>query len=129
MAIRPQFASAIFDGTKNVEFRRRPLAPDISTVIVYVTQPTGQIVGAFTVARQRLATPQSMWRRYRTNAGIDRASFFDYFTGTDVGVAIEIANPRLLADPVDLADVGPGIAVPQSYRYLDPGLLPTLAST
>jgi predicted transcriptional regulator len=127
MAIRPQFASAIFNGTKSVEFRRRPLASDIATVIVYVTQPTGRIVGAFDIAHQRIASPQALWRRYRTTGGIDRAPFFDYYEGVDVGVAIEISSPRVLCEPVDLADVGPGLAVPQSYRYVAVDMLPVLA--
>lgn len=127
IAIRPPFAAAILDGTKRVEFRRRPLAPDIRTVLMYVTQPTGQIVGAFTVARQRTGSPNSLWRRYRAVGGIDRASFFEYFDGTPTGVAIEVADPRVLTRPVELADVGEGIAVPQSYRYLDLGGVPALA--
>lgn len=128
IAIRPRYAAAILDGTKRVEFRRRPLAPDIQRVLMYVTQPTGQIVGAFTVARQRTGSPNALWRRYRAVAGIDRSSFFEYFTGTSTGVAIEVVDPRVLTRPVDLADVGDGIAVPQSYRYLDVGGVPALAA-
>ena len=41
MSIRPQFAAAILDGSKRVEFRKRPLAADIGTVVIYATKPVG----------------------------------------------------------------------------------------
>ena len=39
MAIQPGYAEAILAGVKTVEFRKRALAPDIETVLVYETSP------------------------------------------------------------------------------------------
>ena len=49
LSIRPEYAEAIFAGRKTVEFRRAPLADDVSVVVVYVTQPVGRVIGWFTV--------------------------------------------------------------------------------
>src|SRR5690606_16414773 len=39
MSIRPEYAERILAGTKRIEFRKRPLASDITDVIVYATTP------------------------------------------------------------------------------------------
>ncbi len=39
MSIHPQYANAIVEGTKRVEFRKRPLARNVTHVIVYATAP------------------------------------------------------------------------------------------
>ena len=75
-SIRPPFASAILDGTKQVEFRKRRLASDIDRVVIYTTAPVMAVVGEFQVADQVVSTPAALWRRYSKVAGIDRAAFF-----------------------------------------------------
>ena len=45
MSIHPRYAEAILSGQKRVEFRKRRLAPDVTTVLVYATQPVGVLVG------------------------------------------------------------------------------------
>ncbi len=48
-SIHPQYAEAILAGTKSVEFRRTPLADDVTHVVVYATAPTKMVVGIFEV--------------------------------------------------------------------------------
>ena len=118
MAIQPGYAQAILCGTKNVEFRKRALAPDIDTVLVYETAPTQAIVGAFTVGGMDLASPQILWRRHWRQAGICRAAFDRYYAGTRVAVAIFVASSRRFSQSIGLAQLDPRPAVPQSFSYL-----------
>src|SRR5688572_2984637 len=79
LSIHPGYAEAIFEGTKRVEFRRWRFGVDVSVVVVYATQPVGQIIGWFEVDGVDEGTPLSLWRRYSSCAGIDRASYLAYF--------------------------------------------------
>lgn len=118
MSIRPQFANAILDGTKTVEFRKRRLAGDVSRVVIYITSPVQAVVGEFTVADQVVASPQALWRRYWRVAGIDRASFFKYFDGTTDAVGILIDTVVEYEEPQSLGEFEPGVRPPQSFMYL-----------
>ena len=64
MSIRPQFAAAILDGSKRVEFRKRPLAADIGTVVIYATKPVGAVLGEFVVDGQAVGKPEELWVRF-----------------------------------------------------------------
>jgi predicted transcriptional regulator len=118
MSIRPQFASAILDGTKTVEFRKRALANDISRVIIYTTAPIKAVVGEFTVASQVITSPGALWRRFSKVAGIDRRSFFEYFEGTTEAVGIVIDAVTEYDIPISLGDIEPGARPPQSFMYV-----------
>jgi predicted transcriptional regulator len=118
MSIRPQFANAILDGSKTVEFRKRRLAGDVTRVVIYITSPVQAVVGEFTVADQVVASPQTLWRRYRLVAGIDRASFFKYFDGSSDAVGILIDAVVQYKEPQTLRQFDPSMRPPQSFQYL-----------
>lgn len=118
MSIRPQFANAILDGTKTVEFRKRALAGDVTRVMIYTTSPVQAVVGEFSVADQVVASPRVLWRRYARVAGIDRAAFFKYFEGTTDAVGILIDTVIQYETPRPLDEVNPGSRPPQSFMYL-----------
>lgn len=118
LSIRPEYAEAIFAGRKTVEFRRAPLADDVSVVVVYVTQPVGRVIGWFTVRHVRRSTPAALWRRFSSVAGIGRRAYFDYFDGTEYAYGIEIGKTTVLASPLELDQVLPGLRAPQSFQYL-----------
>jgi predicted transcriptional regulator len=118
MSIRPQFASAILDGSKTVEFRKRALAEDVRRVVIYTTSPVQAVVGEFTVANQIVASPRALWRRYSSVAGIDRAAFFKYFDGATDAVGIVIDSVVEYETPRLLDDVKPGARPPQSFMYI-----------
>ncbi len=118
MSIRPQFVAGILNGTKRVEFRKRRLAADIDSVVIYSTSPVMAVVGEFAVAEQVVGTPDELWERFASVAGIDAAGFFDYFANTTQAVGIVIDSVRTYPDPKSLADVDPGARPPQSVKYL-----------
>jgi predicted transcriptional regulator len=118
LSIRPEYAEAIFSGRKTVEFRRSPLADDVEVVVVYVTQPVGQVIGWFTVRQVRRSTPKALWRRFSSVGGIGRTAYFDYFDGAERAYGIEIDVVSVLTTPLELDQLLPGLRAPQSFRYL-----------
>ena len=118
MSIRPRFAAAILDGSKQVEFRKRTLAADISRVLIYTTRPVGSIEGEYGVVRQVVGTPDELWQRFAAVAGMSRSEFFDYFAGSAKAVGIVIGVVERYEQPRPLEDVDPGSRPPQSVKYL-----------
>lgn len=118
MSIRPQFAEAILDLTKLVEFRKRRLAPDVSTVLIYATMPVGRIIGAFEVAGYDIASPTALWERHKRHAGIARNAYREYYQGTKEAVGILVKDARRLERPIRLTELDETLPVPQSFVYL-----------
>lgn len=123
LSIKPEFAERIFDGTKRFEFRRSVFRDrSVRTVVLYVTQPVGMIVGEFDVAGIITSTPDGLWQRTWEHAGISREFFDSYFEGRESAYAIEVADVRRFAAPIE-----PGLAIenftpPQSYMYVSDDL-------
>ena len=118
MSIRPRFAAAILDGSKRVEFRKRPLAADIGTVVIYATKPVRAVLGEFVVDEQAVGKPEELWVRFAEVAGIDRDGFLDYYDGASQAVGIVIGRVNRYDQPRPLGDVDPGARPPQSFKYL-----------
>ena len=123
MSIHPAYAEAILDGRKRVEFRKRPMAPDIDTVLVYATAPVQRIVGEFTTTRSVAATPTELWEQASPAAGIAAADYFRYYAGSAMAVGIVIDSARRYDRPVSLPELTPTPATPQSFAYLGTGVL------
>lgn len=119
MAIQPRFARAILAGTKTIEFRKRTLAPDVRTILIYETSPTQRIVGEFDVYEHVVAAPANLWRRFSDVGGIDAQSFDAYFDGRDEAVGLTISTVRAYDRGVGLSELMPAPAIPQSFIYLD----------
>lgn len=119
MAIRPQFARAILAGTKTIEFRKRTLAADVRTVLIYETSPTQRIVGEFDLREHVVAAPANLWRRFSDVGGIDAKSFDTYFAGRDEAVGLNISAVRVYDRGVALEELTRAPAIPQSYAYLE----------
>lgn len=97
MSIKPEYAEAIFNGTKTVELRRkRPSFEPGTTVLVYSSSPNSALEGAFETGEVIALAPHRLWRKGSQGAGVDRATFNAYFVGCDLAFAIEVRNPRRL---------------------------------
>lgn len=119
MSIRPQFADAIFEGTKRIEFRKRRLAPDINLVVVYATMPVGMVVGIFALGGYDVDRPSLLWKRHRGHTGITRSDFDEYYRGTRLAVGLLVEQAQVFDEPISLAGVQDGLRPPQSFMYLD----------
>lgn len=118
-SIKPEYAQAIMDGSKQVEFRRTGLSSDVQHVVVYSTSPVQRIIGSFEVAGIDNERPEVLWERYAQVGGINRDAYDRYFAGCTSAYAIKVRRPSALDAPVLLADVRPGLRPPQSFQYLD----------
>ena len=92
ISIHPGYADAILDGTKTIELRRR--IPELATgtrLWIYATRPTAAVVGVATISDVNRAHPRTIWQKHREGAGVDHASFMEYFHGAQEAVAILLA--------------------------------------
>lgn len=122
LSIRPQYVASIFARTKRVELRRvRPRLQAGDLVIVYESEATKGIVGAFTVKGVTEAKPENIWRKHKDEAGVSKKEFDAYFSGVDVGYGIQIGAAWQLDSPILLSTLRQrrtGFRPPQSYHYL-----------
>lgn len=118
MAIHPLYANAILDGRKRVEFRKRPLADDVRTVLVYATAPVKKIVGEFTVDHIVVTSPHDLWASFGAIGAIDQPAFDAYYAGARVAVGIQVREAQRYPNPVSLGALAPEPTVPQSFMYL-----------
>ena len=118
MAIHPNYADAILDGEKHVEFRKRTLASDITTVVIYATSPVQKVVGEFTIRETVVDAPDSIWERYGDVGEIDRDSYGAYYANAPTAVAIVVAQAKRYEVPQDLSELHSSPAIPQSFSYL-----------
>ena len=118
MSIRPNFASAILNGEKRFEFRRKKFAHSVKVVLVYATIPVRQVVAEFEVRSVISSGLDSLWRQTRNFAGIEKKVFLQYFKGVQVGHAIEIGKVKRYKEPYCPIEKL-GIRPPQSFVYIN----------
>lgn len=119
LPIHPVFSQQILAGTKTVEFRKRQLADDIATVLIYETSPTMAIVGEFDFTEQVVRAPSTIWRRFGSVGGISRKDFHRYFDGHQQAVAIVISGFRRYPTAIRLSSIDPQAVAPQGVRYVN----------
>jgi predicted transcriptional regulator len=123
MAIHPRYANAILDGTKQVEFRKRRVASDIRTVLIYATSPVQRILGSFRIAGVVVDHPEAIWGEFGGVGTIERDDFSAYYASSDSAVAIKVADTERFEPPLALSDLDPRPGVPQSFTYISADIL------
>lgn len=118
LSIKPRFASAILDGTKQVEFRKRPFRASVSWVVMYATSPVAAVVGLFEVKNVVVASPEHLWNEFGAISGLEAEKFAAYYEGKTQGVALVIGHVQKLASKLPLASINNGARPPQDYCYL-----------
>jgi predicted transcriptional regulator len=117
-SIRPNYARAILDGSKEVEFRRQGLPDDVTHVVIYATAPVQHVLGMFEVAGIDKMTPSEAWKRHGHTGGIEKTAFEQYYTKAEHAFVIRVHNPQTFPTPFLLADLDENLRAPQSYMYL-----------
>jgi predicted transcriptional regulator len=122
LTVRPRFATALIDGTKTVEIRRRRAHLRRGEVcLLYASSPTRAIVGAIRVAGVDTAPPYALWLRWGHRTGLSRPEFDGYLDGRAEGCAILVDAILALEQAIPLSELRrrrPSFSVPQSYRFL-----------
>lgn len=127
MAIHPTYANAIVEGTKKVEFRKRALADDITTVLIYATSPVQKVIGEFGIERTVIDRPDALWKSFGDVGKIDQVDFEKYYCDRETGVAFVIAWAKRYGTPHSLLDLESSPAIPQSFAYVSSAEVPQYA--
>jgi predicted transcriptional regulator len=108
LSIKPEFALKIFDGSKKYEYRRAIFKnPEVSSVIVYASDPIKRIIGEFEIEDILHDKLPALWAKTKYYAGISESKFFEYFADKSDGYAIRVKTTTLYA-----------IQSTQSFMYL-----------
>ena len=117
MSINPEHVENILTGKKKFEFRKNRCKEQINTIVIYSTAPVMKVVAEVEVKDIIEDTPQIVWKRTSTAAGIDKKFFDKYYLGRNTAVAYELGCVTKFDSPRKLADYGLK-AAPQSYVYI-----------
>lgn len=117
MAIHPRYADAILSGEKLVEFRKRKLADDITTVLIYATAPVQRVVGEFSIKETVIDKPASIWATFGEVGIIDESNFDDYYASSTQAVALVVDQATRYARPQTLDELEAS-SIPQSFYYV-----------
>lgn len=123
LSVRSPHLERILDGTKTVEFRRRPwTVPTGSVVLLYGSREQRAIVGSFIVDGTETGAVDRLWRSHGNRSGLTRREFVSYFDGAPSATAISITSVRVLPERLTLDELRrrrPEFHIPQSYRFMD----------
>ena len=118
LSIKPVFASRIFNGQKEFEYRKNIFkADDIEKVIVYASSPVKRIIGEFEIKCIHHNDIDLLWNNTKEKSGVSEEIFYSYFQNHQKGYAIEIHNVNEYEDPLRLEETY-GISPPQSFAYV-----------
>lgn len=123
LPIKPCYAEPIMAGRKRVEFRKTIFARAPSHVVVYASSPVKQVLGYFEVSGIDVDRVDALWTKHARAGGIAEDEFARYFYGRDAGVAIGIGCVVPAERPMGLTDLGLGRRPPQSFMYIDAGVI------
>ena len=117
MSINPIHVEKILSGTKKYEFRKIRCKKQVDAIVIYATVPIMKVLGEVEVKEVIEDTPQSVWEKTKTAAGIDLSFFNRYYQGRNKAVAYELGDITIFTKPKNLSDYGLKVA-PQSYVYV-----------
>ena len=103
ISLESRHAENIFLGHKRVELRRRTMnvSPG-ATVWIYVKLPVGSIVGHARIGKVHASSPCALWRCYGPVSGLSKQEFFEYFGGSEQGVALVLERSTRLRSSLSL---------------------------
>jgi predicted transcriptional regulator len=117
LSIKPVFAELIFEGSKKYEFRKLVFKHDVKTIVVYASSPVKKVIGEFEVEYILTEDIKNLWKKTKTDAGISKEYFLEYFYNKEIGHAIKIKNAKLYKKPKCLKQ-DYNLYPPQSFLYL-----------
>ncbi len=118
LSIKPEFATKIFEGSKKYEYRRSIFKrTDVTTVVVYASDPIKKVIGEFEIGGIIHENPLILWEQTGEHAGISKDLFLNYFKDKQRGYAIKVKSAKFYDTPL-LLDRFMVSYPPQSFQYL-----------
>ena len=118
LSIHPEYANAIFDGHKGFEFRRVLFKEEVHEIVVYATSPISRVIGKFEIEDIYADSPNELWAKTKTLAGLTKEMFDTYFKDRTKAFAIKVSNPIRFSKPQPLSYYVPSNNPPQSFCYV-----------
>lgn len=118
LSIKPEYADKIFSGEKKYEFRRHLAKKDVTRILVYSTAPVMMVIGEVEVVGTLSLSPTALWEATKGKAGISRAKFRRYFSGSRIGHAYKLGKAQKYNEPKPLSTYNIHSA-PQSLVYIE----------
>ena len=117
LSIKPAYVEKILNGTKKYEYRKRLPRKDIDIIYIYSTYPEKKVVGTVKITSCLSAPPSVLWEKTKSNAGISRLKYREYFKGCKKAYAYELGAVNVFDEAKQLSDYGINVA-PQSFMYI-----------
>ena len=120
LSIKPEFVEEIIEGRKKFDYRKNLFKrSDISSIVVYATQPYGKVVGEFEIETILEENIDKLWSDTKHLSGISEEFFYEYFKDRDSGFAIQIKKFKEYKKHLELSEFDSTIkAAPQSFCYI-----------
>ncbi len=122
LSILPEWTDAILSGIKKWEYRRiPPKVEDGSRVILYASANRQAIVGEFTIKKILKEPIAILVKHTLQETPHNEEDISSYFSGLDIGSALEVTNPTKYSKDITLSEIReiiPSFIPPQSFRYL-----------
>ena len=117
MSIKPEHTNSILSGIKKYEFRKVKCKRKIDSIVIYSTYPIMKIVGEVEVKEVLEGTPDYVWSKTKSEAGISEDFFYDYYLNKRTAFAYHLGKIGIYKESKNLMDYGIQNA-PQSFVYL-----------
>ena len=120
LPIKPEYALAIQEGRKKVEFRKIAFKrKDVGRCIVYVSSPYKRVIGYFEFDKIDEGSPREIWEKYKEVAGVCKEDYEEYYRRSEKAFAIIINKFVLLEEPISPQEKIENFRIPQSFCYLE----------
>lgn len=116
MSIRPEYAHAIVDGRKRVEFRKGGNTR-IKRIYIYSTAPDQTVLGYADVKAVEVHKKKDAWEKYGDVGCIDKKKFSEYYRWADEAVVFVLGDVTVYDKPKQLSEFGVA-RPPQMYMRL-----------
>lgn len=118
ISIKPEYANAIFDGSKCFEFRRVRPKGKIDKMFIHICgEDPSKIQGIAIVEDVITGSVAEIWNRCKDGAEISIEDYYVYFAGCRSATAYKLTDAKRFDVPMDLADLDMK-HIPQSFSYI-----------
>lgn len=119
ISIKPQYAAAIYAGTKTFELRKcQPHVAVGTPMLIYETSPVKRITGVAYYCGTIVGNPWRLWYKLCYSLGIEYKPFMDYYKTDRFAYAWRLIQAKKFARPMQLSDLNLS-RPPQSYQFIE----------